>query len=353
MANTRKSLGRGIAALIPNGDMDFFSRIARGEAVDTPVTETKPATRRGGARDIASAAAISTEATTREASTANSGASEPRISQIAEWIETTSIEANPYQPRRNFADEEMQELVASVREHGILQPILVRPLESSDTSKKFQLVAGERRWRAACAAGLKRVPAIVRTVSDQQSLELALIENVQRHDISALDAAVAYKRLADDFNLSQAAIADRVGKSRSAVANTLRLLDLPDEIRKALEDGLLTEGHGRAILSAPGEGSQRAIFRRILRDKLSVRDVERLARQATDTQSEGRERKQDVGVDQISSAQAGEYRKIALEMQKNLGSRVSLKPRAKGGQIVIRCLTQSDLERVTRLLSSI
>ena len=188
------------------------------------------------------------------------------------------IVANPYQPRRVFDDEELQNLATSVREHGILQPIIVRPLDNSDEAAGFQLVAGERRWRAAQLAGLSTVPALVRPVSDQQALELAVIENVQRHDISPLDAAQAYRRLATEFELSQEKIAQRVGKSRSSIANTMRLLELPGEARNALQDGTLSEGHGRAILLTAGEGARRAVFRAVLRDKLSVRDTEELAR---------------------------------------------------------------------------
>ena len=344
MANTRKSLGRGLAALIPDDDMEFFSRVARGEPVDTPIIK-EPRGKTG--KVVQSKAPPETEVDAEEMIT------EEKVAQIAQWLDPKLIAANPYQPRRTFAPEEMQELVDSVREHGILQPILVRPLPAGGQQEQFQLVAGERRWRAACAAGLEAVPAIVREVSDQQSLELALIENVQRHDISAVDAALAYRRLADDFNLSQADIAHRVGKSRSAVANTLRLLDLPDEVRKALEDGVLTEGHGRAILSAPGEGSQRAIFRRILRDKLSVREAERLARQATDSRAEIAPKTDVTGADAGNRLQAAEYRKMAQAIQKNLGGRVSLKARSKGGQIVIRCMTEQDLERIASILASL
>ncbi len=273
------------------------------------------------------------------------------------WVEIAAIEANPYQPRRSFAVEEMADLVASVREHGIIQPILVRPRSGRPrmvSEKPYQLIAGERRWRAAQEAGLDKVPVVVRPVNDQQALELALIENVQRHDISVMDAARAYRRLGQEFDFSQEDIARRVGKSRPAISNTMRLLDLPEEAQKALEDGAISEGHGRAILLAPGEGARRAVFRRIVRDKLTVREAEEASRRALTTV--GRcvtcatllliPANRKLSSAKLSSTELKALRVTEEELSKTLGTRVRIRPRAKGGQISIEYYSPDDLDHL-------
>ncbi|MDQ3815204.1 MAG: ParB/RepB/Spo0J family partition protein [Armatimonadota bacterium] len=356
MAGARKGLGRGLSALIPDSDMDFLSRVARGEAAVVPVTPPP-----GAEQPIARVDALAestqslntpddTRPDAREAAIPTEFSSKAVSEATPIWVEIERVETNPYQPRRLFSPEEMQELVESVRTHGILQPILIRPLDSTDGVLRYQLVAGERRWRAAQAVGLTHVPAIVRSVNDQQALELALIENIQRHDISPVDAARAYKRLATEFGLSQEQVAARVGKSRSAIANTLRLLDLPEEIQKAIEDGILSEGHGRAILLAEGEGARRAVFRRILRDGLSVRETEQSARQASregPTTVNGHDRSPG---ESSASGNASELRDVEQSMQKILGTRVHIRPRAKGGRIIIDYFSEQDLNRLITLL---
>ncbi len=166
-------------------------------------------------------------------------------------IET--IRPSPFQPRRHFAEAELDGLAQSIREKGIVQPLLVRPIEAApdDSGADFELVAGERRWRAAQRAGLHRVPVIVRPLGDLEALEIALVENLQREDLSVLDEAEAYSRLMRDFGRSQAQLAETVGKSRSHVANTVRLLSLPVPVRQQLDEGGLTAGHARALLAAP------------------------------------------------------------------------------------------------------
>ena len=232
----------------------------------------------------------------------------------------------------------MRDLVASVREHGIIQPVLVR--SKAGEAGHYQLIAGERRWRAAQEAGLAQIPAVVREVADQQALELAIIENVQRHDISALDAARAYRRLSGEFGLTLEQVGARVGKSRPAVSNTMRLLDLPAEAQQALEDGVLSEGHGRAILLAPGEGARRAVLRRILRDKVTVREAEELARRAAQSEATG-----------ASIPRRGVPENLALkasedELTRALGARVRVRSRAKGGHISIEYHSPEDLDHL-------
>jgi ParB family chromosome partitioning protein len=336
MQKARKGLGRGLSALIPEADMDFLSRVARG---DNKTTEAKgkKATKTPKKAVAATTAASAPEPQKEEHS----------IAALAVHVPIESIEANPYQPRRTFSPQEMQELVDSIKEHGVLQPILVRPNPADES--RYQLIAGERRWRASQAAGLKEVPAIIRQVSDQQALEVAIIENVQRHDISALDAAIAYRRLAQEFSLSQEAIAQRVGKSRVSIANTIRLLDLPQEAQKAIEEGAMTEGHGRAILLASTEGARRAVFRRVIRDGLSVRQTEELSRRILDEEEED---KPDNNNDDLpaSARIAPEVRRIEETLQKQLGTRVRLRPRRRGGQVVIQYFSNEELDRLLKLL---
>lgn len=358
MAATKKGLGRGLSALIPDDDMEFLSRVARGDMalsvtvaspVKTDQTESSTAQKRNSTARSKVEGALPTPSSTDNQPSESSSASS-KTAPV--WIEIDSIQANPYQPRRTFAAEEMADLVASVREHGIIQPILVRPrpVNQEGGFNQYQLIAGERRWRAAQEAGLQKVPVVVRDVDDQQALELALIENVQRHDISVMDAARAYRRLGQEFNLGQEDIARRVGKSRPAISNTMRLLDLPEEAQTALEDGSITEGHGRAILLAPGEGARRAVFRLIIRDKLTVRGTEEAARRALtatgDTAPEATSSNRASDVAKLSSTEMKALRVTEEELSKVLGTRVRIRARAKGGQISIEYYSTEDLDQL-------
>jgi ParB family chromosome partitioning protein len=184
-------------------------------------------------------------------------------------IDVFLIEPNPFQPRREIAGPEFDALVASVRRHGVLQPVIVRPKDSG-----YQLVAGERRWRAAKDAGLVTIPAVVKDVGDREMLEVALIENLRREDLNPLERAAAYGRLSEEFQMTQDQVAEVVGLSRSTVANTLRLLDLPAEVQAAIAQGRITEGHGRALLMAPDQRSLLEIWKAVEEKSLSVRDTE-------------------------------------------------------------------------------
>lgn len=194
---------------------------------------------------------------------------EPPLSEAID-VETEKIQINPNQPRKNFDEESLAELARSVEQHGILQPLIVRPRGDG-----YEVVAGERRLRAAKLAGLKHVPVLIRTLSDREMMEIALIENLQREDLNPLEEAEAYKRLLEEYNYTQEQLAQRVGKSRSAIANTLRLLTLHAGVRKMLMEGELTEGHARAILALPLE-KQAAAAQKVVELNLSVRETERL-----------------------------------------------------------------------------
>ncbi|MDE6695941.1 MAG: ParB/RepB/Spo0J family partition protein [Muribaculaceae bacterium] len=193
-------------------------------------------------------------------------------------IDINSITPNPDQPRRSFSDEGLDELAASIRELGIIQPLSLRTAPDGG----YQIIAGERRWRAAQRAGLFTVPAYVRTASDSEVTEMALIENIQREDLNAIEVALAFKKLLDSYELTQERLSERVGKSRSVITNHLRLLKLPAEIQIALRDKKLDMGHARALLSIEDAKLQLKIFKQILKDGLSVRMVEKIARDAAD-----------------------------------------------------------------------
>jgi ParB family chromosome partitioning protein len=248
-------------------------------------------------------------------------------------VPVDAIRPNASQPRITFDEDALQELADSIREAGILQPLIVRPL----TEGTYELIAGERRWRAAQLAGLRTVPVIVRSAGRQDSLEWALIENIQREDIAPLECARAYRRLVDEFGLTQEEVADKVGKSRSAVANTLRLLRLPEKIQDALAAGKISEGHARAILGAGGEAAQLALFDKIQRQGLNVRDVEQGARatMARPRASTVKPLKRDPALLEVEEA-----------LSEKFGTTVRVKRSGKGGEIVVSFYSDEDLERL-------
>jgi ParB family chromosome partitioning protein len=243
------------------------------------------------------------------------------------------IRAGSQQPRRSFTDEELQDLVESIREKGILQPVIVRP-----TTAGYELVAGERRLRAARAAGVETIPAIVKKFSDRESLEAALVENVQRADLNAVELAEAYHRLAAEFSLSHDEIARRVGKERVTVANTVRLLKLPAAVKQAVVDGRLSAGHARALLSAP-PGRLLPIFEAALRKGLSVREVERMCQEG--------ERKK-------STSRPGRYDPHLKDLEDRLsrrgGTRVRIRGTAKKGQLEVSYFSEGEFERLCDIL---
>lgn len=258
-------------------------------------------------------------------------------------IELDAISLNRYQPRKNVDDASIAELAASIREHGIIQPVVVRTAGSG----RYELVAGERRLRAARAAGLTTIPAILRDLPDQESLEIALIENIQREDISPLDAARAYRRLMDEFDLSQEDVATRVGKSRSAIANTLRLLQLPSAIQARLEKGEMTEGHARALLSISNPAGQALVADEIIRKQCSVREAERLARSwATSLAGRNVSRETGAGPEIEPNLKA-----VEDQLRQILKTRVRIRFGEDRGTIEIEFYGQEDLDRLLTLLA--
>ena len=187
-------------------------------------------------------------------------------------IPINQIEPNPEQPRKNFSHLEMEELIDSIRECGIIQPLILTKIDSN----QYQIIAGERRWRAAKVLELITVPAIIRSVKDNEKLSISLLENIQRKDLNAMEKAKGYQHLIDEFNLTQEQISKKIGKSRSSIANTLRLLTLPEQIQKAIEQERITEGHAKALLSTDNEEKQKALLKRILGLGLTVRETEKI-----------------------------------------------------------------------------
>jgi len=262
-------------------------------------------------------------------------------------IAVTSITANSFQPRRHFDEEALASLTASVRELGVLQPILVRPAGEG----AYELIAGERRWRAARRAGLQTIPALVREVADEASLEQALVENVHRQDLNPLEEAAAYQQLLEDFELTHEALATRVGKSRAAVTNTLRLFQLPPAVQRLVADNQLGEGHARALLGTPDRAFQEALARRAVAEGLSVRAVEQVVR----SRSAGGP--QD-GPSTLLPASAPSPSKLRppglLELEQlladHLDTKVKVEMGAKRGRVVIDFATLEDLERLYRVM---
>ncbi len=245
-----------------------------------------------------------------------------------------AIRPNPRQPRTHFDDDALEELAASIRVQGIIQPLLVRPDVDGAT---YELIAGERRLRAAHLAGLREVPIVVRDVSDRESLELALIENIQRDDLSPLEEAAAYRRLLDEYGHTQEDIATRVGKSRSAVANAMRLLRLPESIKQEIARGRLSAGHARALLAIEGADAQLRAARQIVARQLSVRDTEKLA---------------DARKQTMRPASRDPHRgALERELAAALGTRVRILPRGKGGKIEIEYYSNDELQGLAARLS--
>lgn len=245
-------------------------------------------------------------------------------------VSTDSILPNPRQPRRTRNDAELQNLADSIKEHGVLQPLVVLPANADGS---HELIAGERRLEAARLAGLTSVPVIVRIADERQQLELALIENLQREDLNPLEAAEGYRQLAEDFGLSHEEIAEQMGKSRTAVSNTLRLLRLSAAVRQALQSGKISEGHARALLSLPTAQAQSGALKVILDRDLSVRQTEELVRQM---QGERKKTKKTV-------SRSPEETDIEDQLRALLGTRVTLKRGRKGGSMTIYFFSDEEL----------
>ena len=264
------------------------------------------------------------------------GDAKPPEERLVE-LDIDLIDPNNHQPRTRFSEEKLQELAASIKTNGIVQPIVVRR-----RGLRYQLIAGERRWRAAQLAGLSKIPAIIRDVADSQLLELSLIENIQREDLNPIEEAHAYHRLIDGLKLTQEEIAQRVGRDRSSVTNYLRLLKLPQEIQKLVEDEKLSMGHARALLALPSPQMQKQVASEILSRSLSVRETERMIQRLLTTG--GKRKTASVQVDDPNTRTAEE------KLCRWLGTKVRIIPNARGGRIEIEYYSDSDLDRIFNLI---
>lgn len=255
----------------------------------------------------------------------------------------SQIETNPYQPRTKFDQEALEELAESIRVQGIIQPITVRRLSEN----QYQLISGERRFQASKLAGLERVPAYIRTADDQQMLEMALIENIQRENLNALEIALSYQRLISECNLKQEELGDRVGKKRTTVNNYLRLLRLPPDIQAGLRDNLISMGHARAIINVEDPDKQLWIYNRSLKEGLSVRQVEQMVRDLSNTPEAKEEKKKG-----LAPEKEREYRQLQTKLSSHFGTRVNVRTDEQDkGEIKIPFVSMEDLNRILEILN--
>lgn len=307
--NSKKRLGRGLAALM--GDLD--------QPLKEAISETSKET---------------------------SSDDKALVTKGEQVVPIELIRANPNNPRRIFSDAELQDLAASIKEHGIIQPILVRMAKGEDLAgAKYEIIAGERRWRAAQKSSLHEVPIIIRNVEDKQALELAIIENVQRADLNAVEEALGYQQLIDEYDYSQNDLAQVIGKSRSHVANTLRLLKLPGDVQALVNDGSLSAGHARTLVTAD---DPKGLAKRIVSEGLSVRQAEALAQMSP-------EAKDGAGTRSVTSGseKTADIRAVEKRLEDHLGLKIDLNHKPKGnGELKIKYKTLDQLDAVCRKLES-
>lgn len=256
------------------------------------------------------------------------------------------IEANPWQPRSKFDEEALEELAESIKAIGIIQPITVRSLENG----KYQIISGERRFRAAKLIGLKKIPAFVRVANDQNMLEMALVENIQREDLDSIEVAISYQRLIEECSLTQENLSDRVGKKRSTISNYLRLLKLPALIQLAIREGKISMGHARALINLEDLEDQQYVFEEAIKSELSVRKVEELVRKLQAGEKPGKTPSET----ESKSTESKEYDELTSHLSKHFGTKVDFKRNTKGsGKIVIPFTSDEELERIVAILDKL
>lgn len=277
------------------------------------------------------------------------GGVEPEVSDGVEGfarLPVDSIRPNEYQPRRRFDEEELAALTGSIRELGVLQPVLVRHIDRN----RYELIAGERRWRAARRAGLTVIPAVVRRADDLASLEQAVVENLHRSDLNAIEEAAAYRQLIDEFDLTQEEVAQRVGKSRSGVTNTLRLLQLSNAVQRMVTEGALSAGHARALLALQREDDQIALAGRIVDEGLNVRQVERAVRSLLADADDEDSGSSGEGGEERAPVRSALVNEVESLMSDLLDTRVEVVEQGRRGRLVVEFADEVDLDRIARLL---
>lgn len=250
-------------------------------------------------------------------------------------VKITKVEPNREQPRKNFDEDALLELSESIKQYGLLQPILVQ-----DRKDYYEIIAGERRWRAAKLAGLKEVPVIIKNLTEQEIVEIALIENIQREDLNPIEEALAYKKLLEEFNLKQDEVAERVSKSRTAVTNSMRLLKLSDEVQRMIIDEMITTGHARALLGVTDPEQQYLLAQRIFDEKLSVREIEKIVKNIGKPAKVKKDKNIDENLQVI-------YQDISEKLKMKLGTKVNVVPKENGsGKIEIEFYSHDELDRI-------
>lgn len=256
------------------------------------------------------------------------------------YVKITKVEPNREQPRKNFDEDALQELADSIKQYGIVEPLIVQ-----DRTTYYEIIAGERRWRAAKLAGLKEVPVIVRNYTEQEIVEISLIENIQREDLNPIEEAQAYRRLLTEFNLKQDEVAERVSKSRTAVTNSMRLLKLCDEVQQMIIDDMITTGHARALITIEDPEQQYMIAQKVFDEKLSVRDVEKLVKNLNKPEKVKKEPVTDKALEAV-------YQDLEEKLKQSLGTKVCIVSKGDGaGKLEIEFYTHDDLEKITDLLT--
>ena len=282
---------------------------------------------------------------TTEISTDKREKSVPLVGQT-HAIAISEIETNPFQPRIEFNQEKLHELAASIEQLGIIQPITVRKLQEN----KYQLISGERRFRASQLAGLKKIPSFVRIANDQEMLEMALVENIQREDLNPIEVALSYQRLINEVKLTQEECSERVGRNRSTVTNFLRLLKLPSEIQKGLSNGEISAGHARALISVQNSDTQINIYHDIVANGYSVREVEQLAKDFLDKEYQRTSKKKAIRTPNLLPFQ---QQKMVHDLSRNLNKKVELKRNKKGkGKLIIHFNNDADLAKIFEAINT-
>ncbi len=261
-------------------------------------------------------------------------------------IEIESIRTNPTQPRQEFNQAELAELSESIRTKGVLQPILVRPIKKTDSGQSFEVVAGERRWRASKLAGLRTIPALIKELTDRETLEIAIVENIQRAQLSPIEEAQAYQRLISEFGLSQVEVAERVGKERATVANFLRLLKLPNEVIELIKAGSLSMGHAKVLLGIKEPSAQTSLARKTIKESLSVRALEAIVARVVVLDAGKRPATQQSTETSDKTAELA-FPAVVDKIRNMLGTKVLIKHHASGrGRIEIEYFSESELDRI-------
>lgn len=323
-SSNKKRLGRGLGSLLGG---------AEAQGVADYATESKPAN-------------VSTQPSKSTSAGVSTQAAVPADSENRVWnIAIDKMVPGVYQPRKNFEKQALQELADSIKQNGILQPIAVRKRQAGG----YEIIAGERRWRAAQIAGLHEVPALIKNVSDRDALQLALIENVQREDLDPIEEAESYQRLADEFNLSQQEVAEKVGKERSTVANALRLIQLPREIKEMITEKMVSTGHAKVLLSIADKTQQIKLAKQVVEKGLSVRALEQTIKNLANLQVVGASKEKGALDIDLSTKLAKE---LADQLQKTLGTKVEIQYKSGKGQVNIQFYSDDQLTQIYEKLKA-